>query len=235
MSAIDIDVDSAPTRRRRLRRVAVAAAVAAVIVRLSQDDLSDRSRWWAAIATLVMTVTLVWMVPIVQQVLAPGWAPASIVGVMTVTFLCVPETDQIPYIAAVPAVLAVVEVLSGRSLPFGVIYTAAALVLWAGVFGATGRQSAFVGAFFAWWPLMMLAGAVAICPALARARPWRHAVILIGGFVAAGVVSRTGALQPTGGPAVRAAAVAGVVSLGLTSLVLVSFRTPGDREGATPR
>ena len=93
---IDIDVDSAPRRRRRLRRVAVAAVVAAVIVRLSQDDLSDRSRWWAAIATLVMTVVLAWMVPIAQRVLTPGWVPASLVGVATVTFLCVPETDQIP-------------------------------------------------------------------------------------------------------------------------------------------
>jgi hypothetical protein len=155
--------------------------------------------------------------------LCPGEYPWLLAMTALATYLCVPETDQMPAIGAMVLALAVVELIARRASGAIVQIVAAAIVLWSGLYGATGRGSAIVGAIFAFWPLVLVASAVLWLRW--RERPavrvlQRFGVGLIGG-VAAVAVARTGALQPAVRPALVAVAVAGVVSAVL-ALAIVS-------------
>ncbi len=102
------------------------------------------------------------------------------------------------------------------------------IVLWSGLYGATGRESAIVGALFAFWPLVLV---VVVCHWPGRPQPvpvTRWIIGLIGG-VAAVAVARTGALQPTIGPALLAVAIALPSSLAI-ALLVDSLRSAQDRQ-----
>ena len=141
---------------------------------------------------------------------APGELPFLLAMTAVAIYGCVPETDQMTTIGALLAGLFVVEVVTRMPSAPIVSLTAALIVLWSGLYGATGRGSAVVGAWFAFWPLVLVALAVAVFGPLRL--PVRLVIGLIGG-IAAVAVARTGAIEPTTAPALVAVAVAIPVSL----------------------
>ena len=129
------------------------------------------------------------------------------------TYGCVPETDHIPEVAALTLAVLAAEIVWRRTLPWFVHVMVAGLVLWSGLYGATGRHSAIVGALFAFWPAMIVPLGALVFPVVAR-RPEPLRWVIAGfGSAAAVIVSRTGALEDTIGPAVRAAMVWALVSI----------------------
>jgi hypothetical protein len=224
-----MNVDGSAVTHRRSRLIA-AAASAGVIVALSRDDLSEPSRWWAIVATFFVAVVLVWATPTVQPLLHPGVTPGILVGIAAISYACVPETDHFPWLVVVPVTMAVVELASARRLPFGWIYGAAVVVLWAGIYGATGRQSALVGTVFAWWPIVLLSVVVTVRPAFANVAELLRWLVVVFAAVAAGIVSRTGAIESSGESAVAGAAVGAFVSL-VAGLAVAFALTLGPRAG----
>ncbi|MEM8620181.1 MAG: hypothetical protein AAGF73_10700 [Actinomycetota bacterium] len=147
----------------------------------------------------------------------PGEVPAALAVAVGATYLCVPETDVLAPVGWMVAGLFILErALSWRHLLVHV--AAVGAVLSTGLVGATGRDSAEVGALFAFWPLVLLIATQAL------PRPpdagLRLLILMVGGAATA-VVSRTGALEPTIDPALVAAGVAGGVSAIGVALLLV--------------
>jgi hypothetical protein len=239
-----------PTSARR----AIGATVGFGIVALTwnANGFSASGRQWAAAVTILLGVVLVDAVPAVRRALPwPGAAPATLVATLVAAALCVPETDQFPVAAVLPVSLLIAELASRRQLGVEWYGPATVAVLWAAVFGATGRQSALVGAVFAWWPVVLPVIAVTLAhhvsggrrtdvpaaaaqlsrPAIdeitARDRVFAGIAAVVGA-IAAWSVSRTGALSDSGGPAVAAV----VVASGSSAIVLwVATRlvsTPAD-------
>jgi hypothetical protein len=141
---------------------------------------------------------------------APGELPFLLALTVVAIYGCVPETDQMATIGALIAGLFVVEVVTRMPSAPIVSLTAVLIVLWSGLYGATGRGSAVVGAWFAFWPVVLVALFAVLFGPLRL--PVRLAIGLIGG-VAAVAVARTGGIEPTTAPALVAVAVAIPVSL----------------------
>ena len=191
---------------------ALAAGIGFAIVALTYgaSGLGDSGRWWAAFVAIGLAVAAVDVLPAVRRLLpVPGLAPLTIVAALVAVYLCVPETDQIPIAAFVPVVVVALEVVGRRQVGVEWYAVAAASVLWAGMFGATGRQSALVGALFAWW-------AVALLPLVHAVRPIRSVgagvVVAVIGAGAAVVMARSGGISDTGSTAWIAAVTVAVVS-----------------------
>ena len=143
------------TSRRRALGAGIGLAV--VVATYGASGLGDSSRWWAAAATVLVAVALADLLPTVRELLPiPGVAPLTLVAALGAIYLCVPETDQIPVAAIVPVVVVVLELVGRRQVGLEWYAVAAASVLWAGMFGAAGRQSALIGALFAWWAVVLL-------------------------------------------------------------------------------
>lgn len=186
-----------------------------VVATYTASGYGDDSRWWAAAMTILVAVALVDLLAGIRRLLpTPGVAPLTIVAVLVAIWLCVPETDQIAVAAFVPVLLVVLELVDRRQLGVEWYAVAAAAVLWAGMFGATGRQSALVGALFAWW-------AVALLPIVNALRPIRSTgagvIVATIGAIATVVVARTGGIADTGAAAWVAVAIATVVSFALAA------------------
>jgi hypothetical protein len=197
-------------------RWAIGLAGGALVVAASWNasDLGTSPNWWAAIGTMVVAVVLAEALPLAQRLMpTPGAVPAALTATTAAVYGCVPETDQIPPIGVFVVALVLVEVVTRRRLRLSWHAGASLLVLWAGIYGATGRPSALVGALFAWWPVVIVPLAAAALPALAVAsrEPTRWLIAAVGS-VAALAVARTGALQPTIEPALVAAAIATAAS-----------------------
>jgi hypothetical protein len=208
---------------------ALAAGIGLLIVALTYgpSGLGDGGRWWAAFVAIGLAVAAVDVLPTVRRLLpVPGLAPSTIVAALVAVYLCVPETDQIPIAAFVPVVVVALEVVGRRQVGVEWYSVAAASVLWAGMFGAAGRQSALVGALFAWW-------AVGLLPLVHTVRPIRSlpaaVAIAVVGAVAAIVMARTGGIADTGGVAWAAAATVAVVSF----MVAIAAATVIDGRGRT--
>lgn len=153
---------------------------------------------------------------------SPGEFPAYLAMTAIATYACVPETDQMRAIGLMVLSLGIIEIIT--SVPSGpaVQVTAIGIVAWSGLYGATGRDSAIVGALFAFWPLVMVVGADLWLRRrkLAPARRTQRLLIGLVGGGAAIAVARTGALDPTIGPALLAVAVAAPISIGIGALVV---------------
>lgn len=217
--------------------VAIGVAVGAFVVAISwnRSNLGDTERWWAVAATIVVAANVAVALPTAQRLLpTPGMLPFVIFTSLVAVYGCVPETDQIPPVAALAAALVVVEVVLRRRVRLSWHAGVAALVLWAGVYGATGRQSALVGALFAWWPVLLVPLVADLVRRVERARELVRWVIAGLGSIAAVLVARTGALEPTVGPAVVAVVAFGGVSLGLAVLVAVVGSARGAARGPRP-
>ncbi|HEY5663177.1 MAG TPA: hypothetical protein VIS05_03985 [Ilumatobacter sp.] len=222
-------------RRPTGARITGALLTAAVCLGVSRFDLGGGTWIWAVPATVAVALALIPLIADARARLPAGWLPAVIVGVTAVVYACVPETDHIRWIAVLPVTTAVIEFGLRVRLPFGGSYATVAFVLGAGLYGATGRDSAIVGTLFAWWPFALLTVSAGLAPALrSGSKPVLAAIIAVGG-AAAGWVARTGGLQPTIAPALGAVAVAASASLVVT---VAAGRLLSGRDGptvATPR
>ena len=155
---------------------------------------------------------------------APGEFPVLLGYATLAISACVPETDQMPTVAWMVVGLLVIELVSRTPSALTVQLVAAGIVLWSGLFGAAGRGSAIVGAWFAFWPLVLVVGsALAFDIQPPRAR-WLVGAI---GGIAALAVARTGGLEPTTVPAVIAVAITAPASI-LVSWATVWFSSRPD-------
>jgi hypothetical protein len=150
------------------------------------------------------------MSPEVHPRFAPGELPVLLGYAGVAIYGCVPETDQMPTIGWMLAGLLLIELVTRSTSSPAAQVVAAGIVLWSGIYGATGRGSAIVGAWFAFWPLVLVVSAALVFGL--RASPTRWAIGAIGA-VAAVAVSRTGAIEPTTAPALVSVAVVAPVSL----------------------
>lgn len=182
---------------------------------------ASHGRAWAAIVTVVVALLVAEALPMARRLLpTPGVLPFVIATSAAAIYGCVPETsNQMPLIGALVTMLIAVEVLYRRQVHIGFHGLIAALVLWSGIYGATWRQSALVGALFAMWPILIVPAATLVAPRLARTAEPARWLVAGPGITAAIIVARTGALQPTARPAVIAAAVWGGASFVLAVVV----------------
>ena len=151
----------------------------------------------------------------------PGAVPALTGAVLFAVYCCVPETSHIPWVALVVAVTEGVELGERRPLPW-VSGAVAVLVLGAGLYGGQFRDSAVVGALFAWWPFVLVTVAAVVRRrggVRRRSRRERRldAVSALVGLVAAVVVARSGGLSIDVVDAWVAVAIAVPVSLALVA------------------
>lgn len=190
----------------------MAAGVLAVAGAWSASGLGA-GRWWMVAAAVALAVGIAVALPsLAAWVPQPGAVPAVALAWVAAIYACVPETDQVLAVALLAAGLAAVEVASHERLGFGWWLVVVTVVLWCGLFGATGRSSAVVGVLFGAWPLVIgplvaLAVPAGLVPVPAR---W---LVVAGASVAALAVARSGALEPTVGPAVTAVAAWGGATL----------------------
>ena len=209
---------------RAFARGVVGAAAGAAVGWWNRHDsallLHDRS--WAFTAAIVLSALLAIVLPSLHRMIpkVPVLSVAISIGAAAV-FACVPETNNQMGAVAMIVVLGILAEVHGRALlPWAWHFFAAEVVLAAGLYGATDRQSALIGTVFSWWPLLIL-------PLVARldrrtlrvVEPARWIVVALGG-VAALVVARTGAIQQTAAPALRWAMLCAMVST-VVSLVVV--------------
>jgi hypothetical protein len=215
----------------RAWRVAVGLAGVAILADC-WDRLNTTSRWWVVPCVLALASALPWCTERLAAHAPPATVPLTVAAVAAVTYLCVPETDQMLGAAIPAALLAGLELVGRRATPAWAQSAVALLVLWAGFYGATGRPSALVGAAFAWWPLLAgaLIAAAGLVSASSAAGVARGLAVVGLGLGAAGVVARTGALADSIGPALVAVALAVPVS----ALAMLVVTVPGGRVVARP-
>lgn len=216
--------DAGDVANSRRRALGAGIGLAVVIATYGASGFGVSSRWWAAAATVAVAVALADLLPAVRQLLPiPGVAPLTIVAALVAIYLCVPETDQIPVAAILPIGVVLFELIGRRQVGPEWYAVAAASVLWAGMFGATGRQSALVGALFAWWVVALLPLVHAIRP-MPPGRVGSTAAVIVAmiGAASVAVMARTGGVAASGAAALLAAATMGVVSV-IVSLVVLRF------------
>lgn len=190
-----------------MRAVAGLAVGIAAVVRSSEASGLDDRRLVVVLAVGIVVAVSVGL-PVLQQRLGLPGAVPTLIGVMQFAiYCCVPETDQIPQVVFAVVVLVALELAADRPMPWWLVLAVVGLVMWSGLFGATGRESALVGTLFAAWPLVLVLAGVG-SPVVAACV----------GSVAAVAVARTGALQPTVRPALVAVALAAFVSLAAVSV-----------------
>lgn len=216
------------------------AATALVVVWISRSELDPLRATVPAV--VAVGAVLAWSIHAAGTQLPVGGVPLLVLAAAAATYGCVPETDPLLQLAPVAGLALLAEFSGRRPLGFPAWSAVAGLVFWAGVHGSSGRASALVGALTAWWPLVLLAviGQLRLLPDDRRLR-----LALASPAVAATlIVARTGALERTVEPALRAAAVWCGASLVATAAVALGLRTanrvrpvngPDGRRGARRR
>lgn len=228
------------TARPVIVRLLAGVITALVVVWISRGEL-DPLRATVPAVVLAGTV-LAWSIHAAGTQLPAGSVPLLVLAAAAATYGCVPETDPLLQLAPVAGLSMLVEVAARRPLGFPAWWAAAGLVFWAGVHGSSGRASALVGALTAWWPLVLLAviGQLRLLPGDRRLR----LALAMPAVTATLIVARTGALERTVEPALRAAAVWCGASLAATAAVAIGLRAtararpvsgPDGRRGARRR
>jgi hypothetical protein len=202
--------------RDRSTRWLLGAVTGLLVVAVAWDEsgLGLWSRAWAAVITVVLAVVIADVLPAARN-LAPTRTilPLTLGAAALAAYAAVPETDPFRGVVVVVGLAVAIDVVARVPLPLSGIGLASALVLWAGVDGSAGRQSALVAALFASWTLLLLPLTAALRSRTRDvAEPVRWLVSAIGA-AAALIVARTGGLEPTAGRAIVAAAIAAPVSL----------------------
>ncbi len=211
----------------RRRAAGAAVGLLLVVVTYGRAGFGADDRQWAAGVAVVLAVLLADQLDELRALLpVPGVAPLTIVAALVAVWLCVPETDQLPVAALLPGAVVALELVLRRQVGVEWYALAAASVGWAGLFGASGRQSALIGALFAFW-------AVALVPLVHMMRPIRStrdgiAVAIIGAAAAFGL-ARTGGIADSSAVATLAVVAFSVVSFGLAAAVVsLPGAVPGD-------
>lgn len=184
----------------RQQGVVGAALLGIAVVAAWPASFRMPTRWWVVPIVVAIGAALPWCDGRLRATVGDTGRWLAGLGVLGVLYLCVPETDQIEAVVVLVVALAVIERTLGAPLLWPVAMTA---VAWAGLYGATGRQSALVGTVVA-LAVPLVAAAVVALVDRPQVRIWPWAVLLLS-FAWAGSVARTGALSPSIGPAVLAA------------------------------
>ena len=223
-------------RSWEVRAWGLVAGLTIVVTVWWRSGLASHGRAWAAIATVVVALVVAEALPVARRLLpTPGVLPFVIATSAAAIYGCVPETsDQMPLIGALVIMLIAVEVLYRRQIHIGFHGLVAAMVLWSGIYGATWRQSALIGALFAMWPILIVPAVTLVVRRLTRtAEPVRWLVAGLG-MAAALIVARTGALQPTAGPALVAVSVWAGASLVLACGIAAMAPTSSSNSPPAP-
>lgn len=213
----------------RSRRSALGAGLgfAVVVATYGPSGLGDVGRWWPAGATVLIGALLPDVLFDIRRLLpTPGVAPLTLVAALLAVYLCVPETDQLAIAALLPVSLVGMELVGRRQMGLEWYAIAAVAVGWAGMFGATGRQSAFVGALFAWWAVALLPIIVAMRPVPSQAA---RLLIALVGAVAVVVMARTGGIGATALVALISVEVIAPISFGIAWLAAGPMRRESSR------
>lgn len=209
---------------RRSTRMVLAGAGGALIVSSAWSATFEfRPLDWAAVAVVLIAIGLVWAIPILFHAFtSPMYTWVLFAGCLGAVHVCVPENGQTAEIGLLIACAGVAELLMRRRLPAPVWSAAAASVLWAAVFGASGQTRAVIGGVFALVPIIATAALVrprhAFRP-MTEARQWSIAAIWM---TAAWIVARTGGVADTGSAAWVAVGIA--VMVAVPSSVMVRRR-----------
>ena len=193
--------------RLALAGFAVGAGVAYV-----ERHICAITGWWAAPLVVLGAMAWCWALGIADIHLSqPGGLAFLHCCAAASVYACVPETDQMKGVGLLVAGVLLLELVGRERLPIGWHLVVATTIVWAGVFGSSGRGSALVGATFAAWPVLL--------PALIGT----SAAVCLLGVAGTWLESRTGALQPHTAPA-----VAGIgIWAGTTSAVALLIRIRG--------
>ncbi len=177
----------------------IVVAAATVIAAWSASGLDSTQLWWVTpISALIGAGFGVTIGPVRSAVRTPGILPIAIAGSAAAVYGCVPETDQMEAIGSFVAIVVAIELVRWKPLPAVWHAGSAALILWGGLFGATGRPSALIGTLFAAVPVPLLGMWLLVHPRLvaeAVGDGWRW-VVLATGSVAALAMARTGGIEP---------------------------------------
>ncbi|MFT6290187.1 MAG: hypothetical protein ACJAR2_000774 [Ilumatobacter sp.] len=206
----------------RQRAVGVGVGLIIVMLVYIPAGFGDIERVWAAAGTLLLGSLLgPALTDLRLQVGLPGVIPGALLAVLLAMFLCVPETDQFVVAALIPVALLAVELVRREQLAAEWYAVAAGGIGWAGMFGSTGRQSALVGALFAWWPIVLPVLIIGL-----GGRRSRHSVLLsmAVGAATALVFARTGGISDSGVAA--ALVVVGLAAISVGVGWLVASRRP---------
>ncbi len=195
------------------RAPAIAAGIGVLVVVLSYDasSLGDGVRRAAAVVAIGAAVAVGRALPTLRRTLpVPGLAPLPVAAALIAIALCVPETGPVYLAAIVLGGVVALEIATRRQADIVWYALAAGLVGWVGLWGATGRPSALVGALFAWWAVVL----IPVVDQLVGLRTTLGATLVSGvGLVAVVLVARTGGVADSGGPALAAAALVAAGSL----------------------
>jgi hypothetical protein len=194
------------------RAIGVGGGLIIVVLVYASAGFGDIERVWAAAATLLLGLMLGEVLTNLRsQIGTPGAVPGALLAVLLAMYLCVPETDQFVVAALIPLALLTLELV--RREQFGIEWYAVAAfsVAWAGMFGASGRQSALVGALFAWWPILL----PWMISRLTGVRSRRSVIVsMTMGAVAALLFARTGGISDSGVTAALVVVALAAVSVG---------------------
>ncbi len=173
------------------------AAFVAVAAAWRASSLESGGRWWVVPVALVVGAAFgAGIGPVRNSIRTPGVLPFAVVCSAAAVYGCVPETGQMREIGWTVALVVVLEVVLWAPLALVWHAGSAALVLWGGLYGATGRPSALIGALFAMTPVPLLAFWLRLRPRFAgRGEPYRWTVLAVGS-VAVVAMARTGGIEP---------------------------------------
>ncbi|MDP2291120.1 MAG: hypothetical protein Q8M22_08000 [Actinomycetota bacterium] len=209
---------------RTLLAVAAAAALVRSVWEPTFRGAFTDSGWtnaWVVPAVVLLAVAATELVPSLPAEGGAwlGWRWVLLAGAAVAVYACVPETDQMPPVIAVPVGAAVIEQLRRRPLPEQVFAAGWGLVAWSALYGASGRPSALLGGLFALLP--PLAAAV-----VGRRGVRCAAAVGVVWVVAAVVVARTGGVADRPGPAVTAVVIGALVAGSLSAVLWRRWSTP---------
>lgn len=204
-----------------LRGVLAALAGGALLAATWPASFESGRNQWALPVVVLAMVALWWAAPLVRLALpTPGIAWVLLAGCAAGVYACVPETDQLWEVGLALAAGAVAEVLLRRALPVCVLTAAAAVVLWAALFGATGRTTALIGGLFAFVSFIAVGVIGTAGWGLASVAQWWRWVLAAGWLFVAGAVARTGGISPQASAGVVAVVVAAPVAAGFSAVLV---------------
>ena len=210
------------------RALIVGSAVGVTIIFSSwHASFTETPRLWAVpVALVIALLNAMALAPIRRSIRTPGILPISVLCSAAAIYACVPETDQMLAVSCSAGIVVVLEGVWRRPLPIVWHASTMSLVLWSGLYGATGRQSALVGALFACLPLPILFACNALCSRLRTGHEfWRWCIL---GLVALTSVAfaRSGGIAATTRPALTwlvvwsGATVAGAAVICLVATII---------------